>query len=208
MNTFDKVAPFYDRLSRIVFGSSIHNAQIYYLTKVPREAKVLMVGGGTGRLLSELMITKPECQVWYIDASHKMIELAKRKTKKFGNRITFIHGTENSIPQDIIFDSVITPFYLDLFSQENCAQAIHKIQRSLNAQGIWIATDFVNTTWWHSVMLFLMYWFFKFTCSIETMTLPNWERLMSENGFLEVEFQTFYGGFIKTVRFRSKFSRT
>jgi ubiquinone/menaquinone biosynthesis C-methylase UbiE len=208
MNNFDTVAPFYDRLSSLVFGRSIRYAQTIYLHKIPREAKVLIVGGGTGWILRELLMLNPKCQVWYVEASHKMMELAKGKAKNFRNQITFIHGTENSIPANITFDSVITPFYLDLFSKGNCALAIQKIRSSLHTHGIWIAIDFVNTTWWHGVMLSFMYLFFRLTCSIEAMTLPNWRRIMSENGFLEIESKSFYRGFIKSVRFRGKFSDT
>ncbi len=206
MNNFDAVAPFYDRLSKVIFGRSIRYAQTFYLNKIPLEAKVLIIGGGTGWILTELLTLNPNCRVWYVEASYKMMELAKTKAKTYSNKIIFIHGTENSIPDGIIFDSVITPFYLDLFSHENCDCAIQKIRSSLQANGIWIAIDFVNTTWWHGVMLSIMYRFFRITCSIEAMTLPYWQKLMADNGLLEVESQTFYGGFIKSVQFTSNFS--
>ena len=78
MNNFDSVAGYYDKLSILVFGTAMRRAQTAHLHDIPLGRNVLILGGGTGWLLSELSAVNPTCKVWYIDASSKMISLSKR----------------------------------------------------------------------------------------------------------------------------------
>ncbi len=111
LNGFDAVAGIYDGLARLVYGKSLHAAQAQFLPVIPSDAKVLIIGGGTGWLLHELLLLNTGCQVWYVEASAKMIVAAQ---KKIGNdaRVHFIHGTEAAIPEEVVFDVVITNFFL------------------------------------------------------------------------------------------------
>ena len=58
---YNKIAPVYDMLSRLVFGKAIVNAQRRLLPGLPRgEYRLLIVGGGTGWILDELGKQKPQ----------------------------------------------------------------------------------------------------------------------------------------------------
>ena len=202
MNNFDSVARIYDGLSNLIFGKAMRRAQTSYLSDIRPGANVLILGGGTGWLLSDLSEVNPTCKVWYIDASAKMIELSREVTQNSPQEIVFIHGTEDSIPPGTTFDAVITNFYLDLFTRESCMSVIRKIRPVIRANGIWLVSDFLNTTWWHSAMLAVMYRFFKLTCDIEASALPQWKNLLEENAFTEDKSHDFFGGFIKSAVFR------
>jgi ubiquinone/menaquinone biosynthesis C-methylase UbiE len=204
MNTFDLVAPFYDTLTKAVFGKSIRMAQTLYLPSIPPKAKVLILGGGTGWLLRKLLDINPSCSVCYIDASAKMIEISKNKIADHANEVVFIHGNENAIPPDVKFDAVITHFYLDLFSTADCDLVIQKIRASLREKSIWLVADFINTTWWHSAMLKLMYMLFKMITTIQADELPAWYPLLEKNGFIKAGSQKFYNGFIASMMYRSE----
>jgi tRNA (cmo5U34)-methyltransferase len=202
MNNFDSVAGFYDQLSTMVFGTAIRRAQTTHLSDIPQGSNVLILGGGTGWLLSELSEANPTCKVWYIDASSRMISRSKKNIRNSTQEIVFIHGTENSIPVGIKFDAVITNFYLDLFPQDLCISIIHKIRSAIQTNGLWLVSDFINTTWWHGVMLRIMYGFFRLLCGIEGSSLPPWKNLLEKNGFKEDKSGEFFGGFIKSAVFR------
>ena len=180
----------------------MRRAQTAHLRDIPHGSKVLILGGGTGWLLSELSAVNPTCKVWYIDASSKMISLSKKNTRNSTQEVVFIHGTEESIPAGITFDAVITHFYLDLFPQDSCISIIHKIRCTIRTSGLWLVSDFIHTTWWHGVMLRTMYGFFKLMCGIEGSILPPWKNLLEENGFKEHKSREFFGGFIKSAVFR------
>ena len=199
-NNFDSVAPIYDNLSTLVFGKTMFNAQTIFLREIEQGATVLILGGGTGWLLAEVLRINLTCKIWYVEASSNMIMLAKKKISSAEMyRVNFVHGTEDSIPAEISFDVVITPFYLDLFCNNSCHVVIQKIKSSLHAKGIWIITDFVRTAWWHYGMLFLMYRFFEITSHIEATRLPDWESTLKQNGLEEIKSYLFYSGFIKST---------
>src|SRR5688572_7103812 len=104
-NNFDLIANVYDQLARLIFGKELLKAQCYFLNKVSPDADVLILGGGSGELLNILIRQNPTCRIWYIDASFEMIASAKARIG-ITQRVIFVHGTEDSIPQDQRFDVV------------------------------------------------------------------------------------------------------
>src|SRR5688572_28861247 len=101
LNQFNGLARRYDRLAKIIFGNSLLEAQTAYLNEISSNANVLILGGGTGKLLTRLLNVNKSCSIWYIEASSMMIELARQHAKKANRaKVLFIHGTEDSIPGD------------------------------------------------------------------------------------------------------------
>src|SRR5689334_10042004 len=103
-NNFNAIAKFYDPLVKMIFGKSMFDAQTFYLKDIPLGAKVLILGGGTGWLLSELMKINPTCSIWYIESSSEMLSKSKHLSHGSRQLIYFIEGTESSIPFDIQYD--------------------------------------------------------------------------------------------------------
>ena len=201
---FDKIASIYDRLARIVFGKSIQQAQVYFLDHVPSQSKVLILGGGSGWLLQHLLELKPDCEVYYIEASEKMLELSKAKVNQ-SSRVHFIHGTENNIPSNVQFDVAITHFYLDLFTDALLNVSLEKIQTTLKSNSIWLATDFINgKRVWQGVLLSVMYLFFRVTCGIESSKLPDWNQQLQRMGLFKVKSKFFFREFIEATVYKIK----
>jgi tRNA (cmo5U34)-methyltransferase len=198
---FDFIAPFYDKLSRMVFGRAMHSAQTAYLQQIVQGGNVLILGGGTGWLLSELLTINPTCRVWYVEASQSMIKFAKTNTEGRNNDVMFIHGTEDDLPGGVVFDAVITHFFFDLFSTAKCGRIVARIRPAIHPKTIWLVSDFVNTTWWHSAMLVAMYRFFKVVSGIEANSLPDWQNAMVLGGFREINSEETYGRFIRSGLF-------
>ena len=198
LNGFDRIAFLYDFLATLVFGRAIMNSQKYFLDEISNGSKILILGGGSGDLLAELLRRNPYCEVWYIEASKKMIARSINKTNpKF--LVHFIHGTEQEIPTSIKYDAAITNFYLDLFTDRQLEDVANKIQSALKPGACWIATDFIKgNQWWQKEMLRIMYLFFRITCRIASHQLPDWTGSMEKAGVKEMKSKTFYSGFIKT----------
>jgi tRNA (cmo5U34)-methyltransferase len=201
LNGFNRVSAWYDRLARLIFANSIYNAQVTFLCHIAPKSKVLILGGGTGSLLAELLRINSTCEVWYIEASSRMISLAKAQAAKSASaNVHFINGTQDGIPTNIAFDVVITPFFLDLFSATRLRMVIQNVSAALTPQGLWLATDFVNTgKWQHRLLLKTMYAFFRITAGIEARTLPDWERMLLETGAQLRDSAFFFNGFIKSA---------
>jgi ubiquinone/menaquinone biosynthesis C-methylase UbiE len=203
LNRFNWISPGYDLLTKLIFGRHLQNAQLYYLKEIPQKSNVLVIGGGTGWLLRELVRINPTCRIWYIEASASMIVAARKKISDAQQKqIFYIHGTEDSIPREIKYDVVITNFFLDLFSLSTLPSVILKIKTTLSLSGVWFVCDFVHQhKWWQKSLLSTMYLFFRLTCGIESRSLPSWEHSLKEAGLKEARSEFFYSSFIKSALF-------
>lgn len=194
---FDRLAPVYTGLTKLVFGNSLDEAQEYFLKILKPADRVLILGGGSGKFLKSLLKLHPHICIDYIDISPRMIALAKQKTGSSAN-VNFIVGTEQNIP-NTHYSVVITNFYLDLFSDKTLKSIIERIKSHLQPEALWLATDFVSEKWWRKIMLWVMYRFFRITTGIEARQLPDWPSVLHQAGLVETDSQKFYRGFIKAA---------
>ena len=148
LNGFNRLAPFYDRLARLVFGGSIHKSQLALLPFLKGDEHLCMIGGGTGWVLKHYLTFYPQLRVTYIEASSTMIHLAqKHLTPEQACRVRWIHQTHewlytaenpldpNSDPyrkekkQDPFgrYQGWITFFFLDVLNPEELDTLFHWI---------------------------------------------------------------------------------
>jgi len=200
---FDRVAHVYDTLAKLVFGSSIVASQRCFLDRIPPKANILILGGGTGWILNEIAKTNATCEIWYIDASAKMIDLAKRKNADF-LRVHFIHGTEDDIPPGNTFDVLITNFYLDLFDAQKLPVVLDKITTPLARDVRWLVTDFLDRKRWQSILLSVMYSFFRVATDLKNQRLSDWNLMINRCGYTKVDSRLFYCGFIESAIFERR----
>ena len=192
---FDRLAPVYTLLTKIIFGGMIQKAQLHFLTHISSDDRVLILGGGSGDLLKLILEKHPRLIIDYIDISPKMLELARQKVQNAAN-VNFIEGTEQNIP-GTSYSIAITNFYLDLFTDPTLAEVITTIKKSLQHPAKWLVTDFVNEKIWQRIMLWIMYRFFRSTTGIEASQLPDWESAIKKTKARVVDSKRFYCGFIK-----------
>lgn len=185
-NNFDWIAPVYDSLSRIVFGRRLQRAQTLFLDQISSGASVLLLGGGTGELLVAILTQQPDCHVTYLEPSARMVALATRRVLRLARPagVTFRVGDETTLHSDEQFDVIITPFVLDLFTEETLQNSlVPRLRQTLKPGGIWLVTDFVNTdVWWQQALLWSMIHFFRLTTGIEARRLADWQQLLSRAG--------------------------
>ncbi|HEY0742890.1 MAG TPA: class I SAM-dependent methyltransferase [Chryseosolibacter sp.] len=200
LNRFNWIARSYDRLVNIVFGQTLNNAQMHFMNEIGPTDSVLIIGGGTGKFLRDLLKMKSEIRIVYVEASSEMINLAKQQIGNASN-MSFIHGTEENIPAQL-FDVVITNFFLDLFTDDKLGKVIKTVSAHLRVGGKWFVSDFEKTgKLSHRILLSLMYLFFHVTGSIDAKRLTDWRPLFeSENLILEKQ-QSVRDGFVSASVF-------
>lgn len=191
---FDTIAFAYDQLTRIVFGRAIARSQLQFLQLLGKCKRVLVLGGGTGWWMNDFLLANPDTRITFIDASEKMIRLAESKLQ-VKDRVDFIHGTHQSIP-DEKYDAVVLFYFMDLFTNEELAPLIQTIKRKINTQGVWLVSDFVNHQPWHATLLKVMYTFFNLVTGLPAFSLPEWQLHLRKQGLKQSEHITFYKGFI------------
>ena len=79
---------------------------------------ILIVGGGTGWLLQQVLTHCQPNRVVYLEASAKMLALASRRVinHNVAGSVVFRVGDETCLKPDESFDVIMTPFVLDLFT--------------------------------------------------------------------------------------------
>ncbi|WP_165841049.1 class I SAM-dependent methyltransferase [Larkinella punicea] len=195
---FDGIAPFYDALSRLVFGNSLRKAQAHWLGSVPKKANILVLGGGSGWLLSRILAVCDPKTVLYIDASPVMISLAKKEVNN-DSRVDFRVGTETAIRPGDRVQVLFTPFVLDLFTEERLqTQILPRLLTCLDKDGYWFCCDFVKPVfWWQRLLLWGQYRFFRTLSRIEANRLPNWLMLLNSQPSLHSgKSQPYFGRMI------------
>ncbi len=203
LNGFDSVAGYYDHLARLVFGRAMERSQTVFLADIPASCSVLVLGGGSGWWLKEFLATRPTSRILFVEPSGKMLEKARGMVCS-DERVHFLHGTVESIDEENEFDVVLTFFVFDIFSDAELAGVIDRIKPLLRRDSVWLVSDFVDTKWWHRVLLFIMYRFFGAVASLENKELPRWDQCMDQKEFVERKCKWYYHDFIRAVVYETR----
>jgi ubiquinone/menaquinone biosynthesis C-methylase UbiE len=200
LNSYNALAPFYDRLAKIVFGRSIRDSQLVHLPLIPNGANILIIGGGTGWLL-EKVLSREVRKIWYVEASSVMISLSKKRVPDNGY-VVFVHGGLDSIPPSIAFDVVIANFFLDQFTDDEARLVVEVLDSVLVESGLLLVTDFQDDRFWKKAFLKVMYSFFNACGAISNHKLPDWNKCLVKQGFKTTAEAVFYSDFIKSIAFK------
>lgn len=199
-NNYDKLARYYDRLSRTVFRRSIINAQVCLLPYIKERNTVLIVGGGTGWILEEIAKVRPAgLKIDYVEISAEMIRLSKKRDCK-QNDVRFIHASVETFVLLDVYDVVLTPFLFDNFSADNAALVFDKLHAALKTGGQWLFVDFVyddeRGKLWQRLLLKTMYTFFRLICNVEGSSLNDMGAMFAKFRYQLVFEKFHYGRFI------------
>ena len=191
INDYNKLADYYDFLAHLVFGKSLLHAKLHFLRLIPAKAKICIIGGGTGRVLFELLKNDHHGHIVYLEKSSKMIALAKKGLdQRMSAQVHFVEGDESNLPKDKKYDAIITNFFLDQFTESRLSILMKSLNTHLEAQGLWLFTDFELKKgqphyWWQFLLVKSMFAFFKVTVNIQTCKLPEFNLLFEK---LNLEF--------------------
>ena len=204
VNDYNGLANVYDILARVVFGNTLLQASSYFLTKLNSTASILIVGGGTGKILNDI----PEgISVEYIEYSEKMLN----KSKHFERPgIQFIHADFFRVELVGNYDYVIFPFFLDMFPANKITEAIHKTRLLLKPSGRLIITDFQPTNRLiHKLLVQSMILFFRVSTRLELKRLEDIKEILNADKFEEEEGHTWNDGMIfsSIYHFRETFGK-
>lgn len=208
-NGFDRVAFFYDPLARLVFRDAQQQAQKALLPFIKDNSDVLIIGGGSGWLLEQLLKAGINLHILYVDASPKMIRMARERVRlhaaKSINQVVFRVGTEQALLPNESFDVVFTPFLLDLFPEDRLTILMSTLKTALREDGLWLFTDFWPvkhpTPFWQKLLLKSMYLFFGAVSGIQATELPDFDSHFKQLQMQQVYTTALYKGMIQAKVF-------
>jgi len=145
-HSFSPVANFYDVLAQIVFGNKLQEAQAANLRYISDNSRILIIGGGSGWILQQVIQHTQHSTIVYLEASDSMLRKSEEKiiNQNKNNKIEYRLGTEENIGGQETFDIIIANFFLDLFSPAYLIIILEKLNCALAPAGKWLITDFVQ----------------------------------------------------------------
>lgn len=202
---FGRVARVYDQLASLVFGRAQRRAQMAALRAglplagpMPR---VLVLGGGPGWVLTELLRQCPTARVLYLETSAAMLGLAQARLARHAPaliaQVEFRQGSERSLRPGEQVDALVTFFVLDCFTLAELPGALARLQAARRPGAPWLVADFRPArNWWQRGLLRAMYLFFRATVGLRARQLPPWPTALAELGNTNTYKSEFYFGFI------------
>jgi ubiquinone/menaquinone biosynthesis C-methylase UbiE len=190
--SFDVIAPHYRWMEFVSAGDKLQRCRTTFLTRIPPVKKILILGEGNGRFLLECRRQFPNATITVVDASGRMIDLARRRLVRGGvnyDRIEFIRADALTwIPPVHTLDLIVTHFFLDCFRPEQLEILIPKLSRAATPGAHWLLADFqAAPTGWRRqrsrAILWLMYRFFIVATRLPASALTPPDALLERHGF-------------------------
>jgi ubiquinone/menaquinone biosynthesis C-methylase UbiE len=140
----DPIAGIYRWLEYVAFGRTLERCRLAQLPYLDELSRVLILGEGDGRFLSDLLNRNSRASVDVIESSERMIVLARRRLSPADQRrVTFLQADARSSPLPMDgYDLVVTNFFLDCLSQSETADLVAKGCSALKPGGHWIVGEF------------------------------------------------------------------
>ncbi len=205
-NDYNLIAPIYDLLGLVVYGGALHRSQLHFLSQLPKDQRILIIGGGTGRLIKPVLEICSPKEVIYVEKSGKMIDLSRKRLKSLQNHpVRFIHGTQDDLPEAQRFDVVITPFFFDQFTYYRLARIFIQLNRHCEPGAYWVWSDFVSPKKaYHRFLMQLMIWFFKASTNLDTDRVYDIYPVFAGRKWKCLDKAPYFDGFMETALFQKQ----
>ena len=189
---FDRLAAHYHWMENLFAGGLMQRCRTTFLARTKDRRHAVLVGEGTGKFLVELLRSNPQIQITCVEQCEGMIQQTRQRLareKLDGSRVSFQQmDVLVWTPPPGKFDLVVTNFFLDCFRAEQLQKLIPLLAGSATNNAIWLLADFhVPERGWRrwraSVILALLYLFFKLTTSLQASWLTPPDNLLTDSGF-------------------------
>lgn len=189
-NEFDRIAPYYDLIGKIVFGNILYESSRCFLSEL-KPGKTLILGAGTGRILDDF---PPGCEILYLEKSARMISKARSRNLK---GIKFVKGDFLQTELKAEYTNIVCPFFLDVFGKEELMLALDRIGSILSKEGQLFVADFQHSnTLLHRFLLWVMHRFFSITVNLQSTSLQSIHQGLIQRGYIAKQEKLFRNGFI------------
>lgn len=197
--SFDRFAPHYRYFESLALGDALQQVRIACLPHISSPHHALIIGEGNGRFLQQFVRQFPAARVSCVEASARMIELARERLlridRRAGENVEFVHADirEIDLPASA-YDLIVTHFVLDCFLEDDVARVVSQISRAAMNNAQWLLADFCvpvgaiasrRARFW----LKIMYRFFRMVAAVEAHELVDPSRFLCDERFALVSQQ-------------------
>ncbi len=182
---YNRIAWCYDALARVVFGPLLERAKQALLEEVREGSKVLVVGGGTGKILACLGAKGKALSVDFVELSANMLARARRQ--KTTNLAVRFHQGDIRGANGAGYDVIITNFFFSQFRSAEVAELLLALKPKLVAGGVLLFSDFTAPACFSDRLTGkLMYLFFRLATGIKASSFPDYDSLFAGAGFAKL----------------------
>jgi len=187
------LSPYYDLMLQFFMGSCVSRSQTEYLAEVVDRRHALIVGGGTGRFLIDLLVSGFQGRIVYLDLSRGMLERSRQRLQQErpgdADRVEFREGTVDNLRDDERFDLVCTHCFLDLFTPLELTRLMARLDDATSEGVAWICSDFATPEGtfprraFQATLVRALYEFFGAVCAIAPRRLPPIRECFTALGY-------------------------
>jgi len=185
------LAPFYNRLTKLVFGDQLMLAKTNFAENLSRK-RILIIGGGDGLDYQQF---QDQLSGEYWEISQAM--LSKAKINLAESDLTFHLGFFQATNEKE-FDEVWLHFVLDTMRDEEIASLLGEIRKSLTPEGkIYLADFFAPKSTYQRILQGAMITFFRLLANHRRANLPDYEKIFLANNWKKNLEKVFLKGWVK-----------
>ena len=210
--SFDPLAPWYRTLEWIAFGDDLQRCRVACLGDIAAPRRALIIGEGNGRFLCELLRRHPGVEVDCVDASERMLQLARQRLEReLPDRLEHVrflrHDLTSWSPSERHYDLLVTHFFLDCFAELQLAAVVRKLAQAAIENANWLLADFCVppkgvARFRARAWLAVMYRFFRLTARIDARQLVDPTPFLRDEGFALAREHSFRKGMLKSEMWR------
>ena len=199
---FDLVAKPYEAMERITFGGALERCRTALLSELPAPARALLIGEGDGRFLQRFVHRFPQTHVDVVERSAAMIARAQSRND-FHQNVRFHCADVLSTDLRGPYDLVVTHFVLDVFTAEEVTALAAKI-RDAAPNCTWSLSEFrickkpAIARAASKACIWVMYAFFRVAAGVRVMAVPEYRRVLQDQGFTRVDTRQAWRGFLSS----------
>lgn len=203
--SFDRLAPHYRWMERVLAGGLLQRCRTAFLDEVTPPQRVLIPGEGHGRFLCALLARHPAARVTVIESSARMIATARRAALDRGLSLEHVDFHETDLlawrADAPVFDLVAANFVFDCFPAADLAALIGQLAAASTASAQWLVADFrIPETgparWRARLILWGLYRFFRIATRLPAAQLTPPDPLLRAHGFARKDRRVFDWGLL------------
>ena len=202
---FDHLARHYDWMEGLLAGGKLERCRNAFWNDIPSLGHALLVGEGHGKFLAALLKRDPSVQVTYVDASAKMLEVARERLLRAALPVARVEFIQAELPAwdppNERYDLIATHFFLDCFPRDQLGHVIRSLHKAARLGGYLLMSDFqippaglrrIRA----QIIHWLMYRFFRVVTKLPASAFVSPQPFLRQAGFIRVRRAEFDRGLL------------
>ncbi len=207
---FDRLAKIYRWMEFFTFGPVLAHCRNAFLPEIATVRRALVLGDGDGRFAAELLRVNSQVQIDVVDASRAMLDALLGRAGANRRRVTAHRAdVRDWKPENTQYDLVVTHFFLDCLTTEECFGLAARLQGAVSPSACWIVSEFAIPDGWFGrlvalPLIWLLYRAFGFLTGLRIRSLPDYRAALRDAGFAITQQRTRLHGLVVSEVWRSK----